>query len=519
MLLLGLLPIALGTIGFAFYSRGRIISDAHQELAHTAAYQKRLIDDWLVGQANDMEFLARDGLVRKREREGMKNLFESFIATHPDLEVIVYVNPEGLIEMASSGELGIDVADREYFLAAKAGKKFVSDVLIGRRSGVPLVIISSPVQDMQGNFGGAMCNILRLDAVNSLLAGLRPENGGESYLIGQDNVLLSRLGEDDSTKLTVLDGAELKNIYENAEDGVPYKSINGGRSVVGATTTAKDGKWRIVVERPLDSVLAAAATQSRLFGLACFGALLLVAPIGWLLTRSMVKPLRDLAGYSRDVGESGEFTTCPRISEGAPNEVLELQKAFCAMVDQLEENAETLRHIAVTDPLTGLANRRRLEEEGIRLIDACLRADASFSALLIDIDHFKRVNDTYGHAVGDEALAMIADIIGTCCRTSDLPARYGGEEFAVVASNTNARNAMILAERIRTQVESTPLEVDGMALKLTVSVGVAEYTKEPSYGLSHLDDVLGRADSALYTAKESGRNRVCLFEPSPRVDG
>ncbi|TVM32856.1 sensor domain-containing diguanylate cyclase [Oceanidesulfovibrio marinus] len=517
MLLLGLLPIALGTIGFAFYSRDHIISDAHQELVHTAAFQKRLIDDWLTGQANNMQFLALDGMVRQRSRDGMHNLFMSFMATHPELDIILYVNPEGRVEVATSGELGVDVADREYFLAARQGKGFISDVLISRDTNMPIVIISSPLKDMQGNFGGAVCSILRMDAVNSLLAGLRPEKGGESYLIGKNNVLLSHLnGTRRADDLDVLDGEMLERIYSAASRGVPYKSINDGLSVVGATTLAKDGKWRIVVERPLDSVLAAAAGQSRLFGLACFGALLIVAPVGWLLARSMIKPLRDLAGYAHEVGKSGETRACPPVAEGSPKEVLELQRAFCTMVDQLEENAETLRQMAVTDPLTGLANRRRLEEEGIRLIDACLRADASCSALLVDIDHFKRVNDTYGHAVGDDALILIAETIGACCRISDLPARYGGEEFVIIASNTDARNAMVLAERIRKRVESTPLEVDGMALTLTVSVGVSEYTRTPSYGLSHLDDVLGKADSALYAAKEGGRNRVCLFEPAPQ---
>ncbi|MFW5734216.1 MAG: GGDEF domain-containing protein, partial [Oceanidesulfovibrio sp.] len=200
-------------------------------------------------------------------------------------------------------------------------------------------------------------------------------------------------------------------------------------------------------------------------------------------------------------------------SVSAPKEILDLQKAFCSMVAQLEDNTETMRRIAVTDQLTGMANRRKLEEEGTRIINTCMRANIHCSALLVDIDHFKRVNDTYGHAEGDRALVHVADIILDCCRVSDLVARYGGEEFVVIAPNADVSQAQALAERIRIKVEQYPLVIDDMPLQMTVSVGVAEYSMKPSYGLTPLDDVLGKADSALYTAKESGRNRVCRFMP------
>lgn len=512
MLLLGLLPIVLGTVGFSLFSRGRIIDDAHQHIGATLAFQKRLIDDWFHEYADDMDFLSQQEVVRQRDYNATTELFLEFKATHPEMDAIVYVNQQGLTEVDPGSTPGIDVSDRSYFLAAKQGKSHISDVLVGRDSGKALVIISAPVRDMAGGFGGVVFTVLSINALERVLGDLRPGPQGETFLVGDEGVLLTNtadLGE--LTRFDRLGEQPLASVIRSAELGEPYTSIQGDRTVVGATTQVKGGNWRIISEVPLDTVLSDVAGYTRLFGLACLVALLIVAPISWLLVHTMVKPLRLLAWYSRDVREGWVEGACPYLGRAAPKEILDLQGAFCSMVSKLEENTKEMRRIAVTDQLTGLANRRKLEDEGARLVDASSRAGAHCSALLIDIDHFKQVNDTYGHAVGDQALAHIADLIRECCRGSDLPARYGGEEFAVIAPNADAAKARVLAERIRATVEQSPMDNDGMPLNLTVSVGVAEYSDKPSQGLTPLEDVLGKADSALYTAKESGRNRVCLF--------
>jgi two-component system cell cycle response regulator len=135
------------------------------------------------------------------------------------------------------------------------------------------------------------------------------------------------------------------------------------------------------------------------------------------------------------------------------------------------------------------------------------RYSAPLSMLLIDLDHFKMVNDTYGHLAGDEVLAGVADLLQRCVRSVDMVARYGGEEFVVVLPETGRRGAVAFAERIREKVMANRFSVsDGKVVILTTSIGVATY---PSPRLDSVDDLFRAADVALYRAKGNGRNLVC----------
>ena len=175
---------------------------------------------------------------------------------------------------------------------------------------------------------------------------------------------------------------------------------------------------------------------------------------------------------------------------------------------QLEEMNRLLVTLASTDELTGMANRHTFMEAGAAEVQRALRMADALSLLIIDIDFFKAVNDTYGHAAGDEAIAAIAHTLVHGVRQNvDLVGRIGGEEFAVLLVQTNSTAAMELAERLNKQVEAMQICIhDNTLLRCTVSIGVANL--KPEHGtLKHL---LIAADKALYQAKSSGRNRVCL---------
>ncbi|WP_198598390.1 GGDEF domain-containing protein [Mangrovicella endophytica] len=173
-----------------------------------------------------------------------------------------------------------------------------------------------------------------------------------------------------------------------------------------------------------------------------------------------------------------------------------------------------LRHDALTDVLTGLANRRAFEEtlsQKLSLLQTT--QEAAISLLLIDIDHFKNVNDRFGHDTGDEALKTVARVLRACVRDGDLVARHGGEEFAVLLPLTSQQAATKVAERIRMEIEATPFDHLDTAFGLTVSIGLASSEQ-------HGTDALGlrtMADAALYAAKRAGRNRV--VGPVPQVKG
>lgn len=160
-------------------------------------------------------------------------------------------------------------------------------------------------------------------------------------------------------------------------------------------------------------------------------------------------------------------------------------------------------HQATVDALTGVHNRRWMSEAFPRVLHRC-KLDSSNSAILvIDIDFFKRVNDTYGHLVGDVALKSLAKIMQVNLRPHDLLVRYGGEEFAILLPDTGIEQARSIAERLRTMVAANEIISGDLVFKITVSIGIAPTMQEGS-----LEDFFGAADRALYRAKELGRNRI-----------
>ncbi len=167
---------------------------------------------------------------------------------------------------------------------------------------------------------------------------------------------------------------------------------------------------------------------------------------------------------------------------------------------------EKLVTMAKTDGLTGTYNRRYLDQRLQEELDRSRRHGSPLSILLLDIDHFKKVNDTYGHLDGDYALRGIAAELRRNLRTIDILGRYGGEEFCCILPETPFEQACILAERCRAQIAATPLCCIDHQLFLTVSIGVAGQLPDDT-----LDSIIKRADGALYQAKHQGRNRVCCL--------
>ncbi|MAQ16049.1 MAG: GGDEF domain-containing protein [Sandaracinus sp.] len=170
--------------------------------------------------------------------------------------------------------------------------------------------------------------------------------------------------------------------------------------------------------------------------------------------------------------------------------------------DELSKQAsETIYRKAVRDALTGLHNRSVLDERIRQETAFTRRHRVPLSVIMIDLDHFKRVNDDHGHAAGDAVLRAIARVLSEAVRAEDLVARYGGEELCVLARGTDTGGAMTLAERLRRHIESLPIRANFTQLRVTASLGVATYRGDDD------DDVVARADAALYEAKRAGRNR------------
>lgn len=162
--------------------------------------------------------------------------------------------------------------------------------------------------------------------------------------------------------------------------------------------------------------------------------------------------------------------------------------------------------LSLTDGLTRLLNRRALNDRLQQEFDRARRYGSCLSMIMLDIDHFKEVNDRYGHQQGDAVLRVLADQLVECSRRSDILARYGGEEFILVLPETPLANARLLAERLRARVESSGSRPDSRSVSVTISLGVASF---PHHGVSDEATLIAAADRELYRAKREGRNRVC----------
>jgi diguanylate cyclase (GGDEF)-like protein len=178
---------------------------------------------------------------------------------------------------------------------------------------------------------------------------------------------------------------------------------------------------------------------------------------------------------------------------------------------------QRIEALACNDALTSIANRRHFMETAPALIELCRRHKHPISIVMIDIDHFKRVNDEYGHPEGDKVIRMVADVIRTKLRSTSLLARYGGEEFAVVLPETGPNNAFFVAERIRRSLEEQRVVLEtNRSVQVTISAGVAGYGVLPAK--TGLEELIRQADAELYEAKRQGRNRVVLASVGMQVE-
>ncbi len=184
--------------------------------------------------------------------------------------------------------------------------------------------------------------------------------------------------------------------------------------------------------------------------------------------------------------------------------------SFIATTIALDIENVRLHRVAVTDPLTGVFNREFLASKMPAEIDLALARGQSISVTMVDIDYFKRINDAYGHGVGDVVLAAIAGRLRNAIRGGDMLVRYGGEEFLVLLPKAGIERASEVAERIRERACAGPIDAgNGILVEITVSVGVAELRTEP---LETMQELIARADAALYAAKAAGRNCVQIAE-------
>lgn len=236
----------------------------------------------------------------------------------------------------------------------------------------------------------------------------------------------------------------------------------------------------------------------------------------WLHALERVRPFDLRACWSTPIFSSdrrllGTFATYYREPRNpTPEELALTQRSthIIAIALQRHGHEKQLFRLATQDGLTELNNRRQFIELADREIERCRRTQGPLTVMMMDLDHFKQINDRYGHAVGDRVIRRFADQCRETLRASDLCGRLGGEEFAALLPDTALADALQVAERLRTAVADTRLAIEGGALSFTVSIGLAQWRP----GEHEIDEVLSRADKQLYQAKHEGRNRIAACD-------
>lgn len=225
------------------------------------------------------------------------------------------------------------------------------------------------------------------------------------------------------------------------------------------------------------------------------------------LQRLFTTPIFDMISTIREIAATKNFSLT--LDSRQNDEFSVLHGHFNDMIAEIRERDERLIRLATTDPLTGLANRRHAMETMKTMVTRSCRRHEPFGIIVFDVDHFKNINDSYGHPVGDVVLRQVAEILAGAAREYDLVARVGGEEFLVLCDNGSQETTWTIAERMRARVEEASIEYDeGKKLRVTISAGA--YSAVPA--TEEIEVFLRIADDQLYLAKHEGRNRVKIKE-------
>ena len=455
--------------------------------------------------------------------------------------------------LASTGDMlkGMNVSHRPWFQEARdkpylgdAHKAVLLEEKLNNNSNTPLrfVDVAVPLQDAEGNFTGVLGAHLYLDWVaslgESLLAPLQQRLQAELILADKNGVVI--VGPEDSVGRT-LDESLVQSAQSDhpgymtlpmaMEEGASARDFLVGYSRLRDRPEYTTFNWLVLVRKPASEAFQPAQSlRNTLIVSGVLLALLLIVfavytarrttrpllqmareadrldpgnPSSPIQLRDDYEEVRVLSSVLRDLVQrlTNKTHQMNELNASLEHRVAERTRA-------LEEANQRLEETVRTDELTGLNNRRFFFELGQTALKKAIRSDKPMSAIMFDADMFKKVNDTYGHAVGDKALIHLSVAAQEALRDTDILARLGGEEFAVLLENTDEDAASEVAERLRQTINDKPLSLERGQVTLSISAGVACLCPE---GGDDLDTLLVLADKALYAAKSGGRNRVTRY--------
>jgi diguanylate cyclase (GGDEF)-like protein len=266
-----------------------------------------------------------------------------------------------------------------------------------------------------------------------------------------------------------------------------------------------------------DVAIANSHFRSAVFYVSIFIVIIFMSVLysSWYAIKKISKPLMLTMDFAKKI-DNNKFNC--KIDFKNTDEITQLGKILNILAKNIKEYTERLESLSYCDDLTGLWNRRKL----INLLEEHLQAlrehGGTLAFAIFDIDHFKNINDTYGHDAGDTVLRGLAHTLSQCIREDTLLARFGGEEFILCFKNTDCDEAVLLCEAVRKKCEALRIVYGEHSLAITISIGLCFYDVSKQEALAiDVDVLLKKADSALYQAKTSGRNMVVLWQPPAPV--
>ncbi len=487
-----------------------------QELARLAAAEE---DDSLQEATNLLRVLKLVPVVAAAIPGECHAVLREITNEHPRLDNISVVTPEGAIACSSLGPVPplINLADRDWFrdvTEPDAPSTVISEFLISRSTGLPTVVVSTGLGG--GNTrAAAVVATMNLAWFSDIAARLPGPAGATVVVIDAHNgTILAGLSQSAHRVGQRLAEPGTMSLFRTQSEGsARVVGFDGAERIIGFRRLPGDMRSHTVVSVgiPVAAVLAEADAQL-CSGLAVAGLMLLAGvSMAWLLASySIIRPLDALGRAARRLGDgdAGARADLPML---AVDELSRLAAVFNQAVAQIADRDLRLEKLALQDALTGLANRRYFDVTLSREWQQSLRTGRPLALVMIDVDHFKRYNDSYGHPAGDTCLQTVATAIGDTIRqSSDTAARYGGEEFAIIIPDTDVISAMRVAERLVRQITALAVpHVGATSGRLSISAGVAAFN--PVEGLAEMasaQTLLDAADAALYRAKDAGRGRV-----------
>ena len=514
-----LLP-SLATAWFSYFENKRsLTAKASEELQSASMQSARELDLWAKERRYDLRVFAssyevtenlekiprqngrtlRSGRAYQRLTDYLNSVRERFA----DYEQLLIVDPNGRV-VASSGEAVKEVALPADWRAQLRVDNFVLGTpQWNSKQAKPEMLIAVPIGPGGGRFVGAITAKVDLQTLAETLRGFAPGDSGAVYVLKDDGTLIvsSREVPESASQLIKPSATSLP------DEGAPFELTKaGGERVIGSLRHVTGLDWLVVAEIPTAEVFQQ-LDRLRDITLLIVGAMLLAAgAMGYALGIFIVRPLDRLTRGAAKVA-AGDLEVDLPVAKGG--EVAYLTEVFNDMVARLRSSRHELERLSVTDPLTGLNNRRHMMEVLDHEVRRSRRLDHTFAVLMADVDHFKQYNDQHGHPAGDEVLKRVASVLNESTRDVDFIARYGGEEFFVLMPEIDAEGAAEAAERIRASIAAEP----SFAGEVTVSFGVAEF---PAHGET-AEALISVADSVLYQAKKKGRDQVVMARAAGRA--